>query len=131
MRTVLSTRGQVVLPKAVREQLGWQPGASLEARVTPEGGVLLHLVQGTQASRLRGILAGSPHDVLQDLLAERRAEVERDNATWQGRRLAEGKAHYATEYEPDIEELKRAFWADWPDPPGYDIDDEGHFYRVT
>lgn len=117
-----------MLPKAVRQQVGWQPGAPLEARVTPEGDVLLHLVQGSQFERLRGMLAGSPHDVLKDLLAERRSEVEREEAEY-ARRVAEGKAEYRA--EPDIEELKRSFWSDWPDPPGYDIDDQGNFYRLT
>lgn len=115
-----------MLPKAVREQVGWQPGAALEARVTAEGDVILHLVQGTQFERLRGMLAGSPHDVLQDLLAERRAEVEQEAAERE-RRLAEGKTYY----EPDIEELKREFWREGHDPPGYDIDDHGNIYRVT
>lgn len=33
METVLSTKGQIVLPKKLRQQLGLRPGDRLEARV--------------------------------------------------------------------------------------------------
>ncbi len=35
--TVLSTKGQVILPKAVRDQRGWKPGTKLTVEETPEG----------------------------------------------------------------------------------------------
>lgn len=38
--TVLSTKGQVVLPKALREDLGWPPGTRIEAVRTAEGVLL-------------------------------------------------------------------------------------------
>ncbi|HYF23944.1 MAG TPA: AbrB/MazE/SpoVT family DNA-binding domain-containing protein [Caulobacteraceae bacterium] len=38
--TVLSTKGQVILPKAVRERRGWRPGARLVVQETPEGVLL-------------------------------------------------------------------------------------------
>ena len=38
--TTLSTKGQVILPKAIREKLKWDAGAKLIARET-EGGVIL------------------------------------------------------------------------------------------
>ncbi len=38
--TVLSTKGQVILPKAVREQLNWKPGTRLTIEQTADGVVL-------------------------------------------------------------------------------------------
>lgn len=38
--TVLSTKGQVILPKAVRERLRWEPGVRLVVEET-EGGVVI------------------------------------------------------------------------------------------
>ena len=38
--TTLSTKGQVILPKAVRDQLGWPVGARLEVEALADGVVL-------------------------------------------------------------------------------------------
>jgi AbrB family looped-hinge helix DNA binding protein len=38
--TTVSTKGQVILPKAVRERLRWSPGTRLLIEETPEGVVL-------------------------------------------------------------------------------------------
>ena len=38
--TVLSTKGQLILPKAVRDQLNWKPGTQLTIEQTPDGVVL-------------------------------------------------------------------------------------------
>jgi len=38
--TTVSTKGQVILPKAIRDQLNWTPGTRLTVERT-EGGVLL------------------------------------------------------------------------------------------
>lgn len=38
--TVVSTKGQVILPKAVRDRLDWQPGARLLVEETPDGVLL-------------------------------------------------------------------------------------------
>lgn len=35
--TTLSTKGQVVIPKALREACGWQPGISLTVEAVPQG----------------------------------------------------------------------------------------------
>lgn len=39
-RTRLSSKGQVIIPKAVRERRGWRPGAELEVEDRSEGVVL-------------------------------------------------------------------------------------------
>ena len=38
--TVVSTKGQVILPKAVRDQRGWKPGTKLTVEETPDGVLL-------------------------------------------------------------------------------------------
>lgn len=38
--TVLSTKGQVILPKAVRDERGWKPGTKLTVEPTPDGVLL-------------------------------------------------------------------------------------------
>lgn len=40
MHTKMSEKGQVVVPKAVRDRLGWLPGTDLEV-IETEGGVTL------------------------------------------------------------------------------------------
>ena len=39
-RTTVSTKGQVVLPKALRDRHGWGPGTRLVVEDTPQGVVL-------------------------------------------------------------------------------------------
>ncbi|MBE7218017.1 MAG: AbrB/MazE/SpoVT family DNA-binding domain-containing protein [Caulobacteraceae bacterium] len=41
--TTLSTKGQVILPKAVRESRGWKPGDRLSVEETPDGALILRL----------------------------------------------------------------------------------------
>lgn len=38
--TIVSTKGQVILPKAVRERHAWQPGTRLTVEETPDGVLL-------------------------------------------------------------------------------------------
>jgi AbrB family looped-hinge helix DNA binding protein len=80
-RTRLSAKGQMVLPKRIREQLGWRQGQELE--VDRQGDRIV--VRAAEAGRgdwlagfLRweGTLKGT--DALGELEAEHRAEVEAD-----------------------------------------------------
>lgn len=86
--TTLSSKGQVIIPKPVRESQGWPPGTvfRVEAR---DGGVLLTpqpLFDPTQADQVAGCLAPpksrarkvAPQDEAQAL--RRRAAAE-DRAT--------------------------------------------------
>jgi antitoxin PrlF len=41
MSTTVTVKGQVTLPKAVREAAGIQPGDRVNVRVRPEGGVIV------------------------------------------------------------------------------------------
>ena len=65
--TKVSTKGQVILPKAIRERRQWTPGTRLAVVETPDG-VLLKPVQlfpSTRAEDVFGILAfsGGPKSV--------------------------------------------------------------------
>jgi AbrB family looped-hinge helix DNA binding protein len=55
MRTRLSSKGQLVLPKDVRAKQGWTEGTEIEVEEAP-GGVLLRLVDGTRGSSLDDLL---------------------------------------------------------------------------
>jgi len=55
-RTTLSAEGQVVLPKAVRDALAWQPGQAIEV-VQHSGGVTLRAVPATTGAATGEILA--------------------------------------------------------------------------
>lgn len=62
--TIMSTKGQVILPKAVRDQRRWSPGTRLTVEDTPDG-VLLKaapLFEPTSVDQVYGCLKydGSP-----------------------------------------------------------------------
>ena len=75
---VLSSKGQVVLPKEVRDKLGIGPGDTLQVRLEDEAIVLERAAKprGKGWRRWRGALKGS--NCLATLAEEHRAEVERD-----------------------------------------------------
>ena len=54
VKTKLSTKGQVVLPKAIREKRGWGPGAELIVEERPEG-VLLRPAPKAAATRFEDV----------------------------------------------------------------------------
>ena len=59
LTTVVSTKGQVILPKAIREQRHWPAGTRLTIENTPEGVVLkpVSLFPETSVAALFGSLA--------------------------------------------------------------------------
>jgi len=78
MTVKMGPKGQVVIPKRVRERLGLKPGDE----------VVVEAVDGEARVRrfeddvpLRGMLADGP-DLLAALAAERREERERDERKW-------------------------------------------------
>jgi antitoxin PrlF len=73
----LSSKGQLVLPKAVRQALKLRTGAEFDIRIT-EGRIVLEPITTTPVSALYGKYAGI--DFLADLETEHRREV-RDDAT--------------------------------------------------
>lgn len=76
----ISSKGQLVIPAAIRDELGIEPGTKVEARV--EGGNVV-LDFETLAAKLRkidamqGFTAGGP-SMTDALLEERRRERERE-----------------------------------------------------
>ena len=57
--TTLTSKGQMTLPKAVRDELGLQPGDRLDCLVQPDGTIRLVPVT-VRLADLRGILGKPP-----------------------------------------------------------------------
>jgi AbrB family looped-hinge helix DNA binding protein len=81
--TTVSTKGQVILPKAIRERRGWRPGTRLVVEDTPEG-VLLKpapLFPPTRPEDVFGILKYSgPPKTIEEMDEAITAEVKRRRA---------------------------------------------------
>lgn len=76
-QTIVSSRGQIVLPKAIRDKLHWKPGTKLTIEHRPEG-VLLKPVEkkvGRPVAELAGILQ---YDGPPKTIAEMNAAIERE-----------------------------------------------------
>ncbi len=78
-RTTLSAKGQVVIPKEVREQLGLQKGDQFEIDVAQDRLVLRCLPRKRTLLELEGAFAG-PDSLTGALLEERRQDLEREEA---------------------------------------------------
>jgi AbrB family looped-hinge helix DNA binding protein len=52
--TKLSTKGQVILPKTIREAYGWNPGTEFAVEEVP-GGVALRPLRPSPAARLEDV----------------------------------------------------------------------------
>jgi len=85
--TTLSTKGQVILPKSIRERRRWGPGTRLVVEDIPEG-VLLKpapLFSPTRPEDVYGMLKYSgPPKTIEEMDAAITAEVKRRHA--RGRR---------------------------------------------
>lgn len=84
-RTVrLSTKGQVVLPKSIRQRRNWESGASLTIEETAEGVLLKEasLFAPTKLEEVSGMLsyAGPPKSI-EDMDASVLAEAKRRDAS--------------------------------------------------
>lgn len=71
----LSSKGQVVLPKKIRESMRLKSGDRFLARIV-DGKIILEPVQVDLIDRLYGKFAG--HDLLKDLENEHRWEIENE-----------------------------------------------------
>lgn len=83
LTTTVSTKGQVILPKAIRERRNWRPGTQLVVEDTP-GGVLLKpapVFAPTRPEEVAGMLAyrGRPK-TLEEMDAAITTEVKRRRA---------------------------------------------------
>lgn len=81
--TILSTKGQVILPKSIRERRKWGPGTRLTVEETPEG-VLLKpapLFPRTRSEDVAGSLAyDGPPKTIEEMHDCIEAEVRRRHA---------------------------------------------------
>lgn len=71
----LSSKGQLVIPRLIRQQLRLKTGDQLQVRVQ-EGRIILVPVQEDVIDKLHGMFAGSK--MLDELEEEHRQEVEDD-----------------------------------------------------
>jgi AbrB family looped-hinge helix DNA binding protein len=55
--TILSSKGQVIIPKTLREARRWGPGTQLEVHDTPEGVLLRPAVPKSKVSLAGGLAA--------------------------------------------------------------------------
>ena len=77
MEATLAERGQVVIPKAIRDQLGLTPGTLLT--FTVEGGKLIVRKKVDDAfSRARGILKLEPGETVDSIMRELRGRAPGD-----------------------------------------------------
>jgi AbrB family looped-hinge helix DNA binding protein len=84
--TRLTSKGQVVIPKPIRERLHWRPGTTLGVEELGDGTVrLAPLPSIDPIDSLYGCLRGHPRDPLAELEAEHRAEIEADERWRRGR----------------------------------------------
>lgn len=76
-KVVVGEKGRLVIPAAIREQFGWKTGTELLI-VHTEHGIEL-CTRDALIDRLRGSLK-SDTNVVDELIAERRAEAAREDA---------------------------------------------------
>jgi AbrB family looped-hinge helix DNA binding protein len=83
LTTTVSTKGQVILPKAIRQRKHWEPGTRLVVEDTPDG-VLLKaapVFAPTQPEDVAGMLAHrGPQKTPEEMDAAIAAEVTRRRA---------------------------------------------------
>jgi AbrB family looped-hinge helix DNA binding protein len=83
--TRVTSKGQVVIPKPVREQLRWASGTQLAVEIMAGGAVCLTPLEAEDSiDILYGCLKDLPRDPLVDLEAEHQAEIAADER-WQRR----------------------------------------------
>jgi AbrB family looped-hinge helix DNA binding protein len=77
--TRVTSKGQIVIPKPVRERLRWAPGTQLAVEEVGDGTVRLAPLQTADPiDSLYGCLKTHPRDPLAELVAEHAAEIEAD-----------------------------------------------------
>jgi len=83
LTTVVSTKGQVILPKSIRQHRHWEPGTRLVVEETPEG-VLLKAAPVFAPTRPDDVYGFLPHQgppkTLEDMEASIVAEAKRRHA---------------------------------------------------
>ena len=73
MTVTLSTKGQLVIPKPIRDALGLRAGTRFDIRLTDEGTLILDPILDSPIDALYGKYAGA--DFLTDLETEHQQEI--------------------------------------------------------
>jgi AbrB family looped-hinge helix DNA binding protein len=82
-KATISSKGQIAIPKAVRERLNLKAGTEVSIDVQGEALVMKKTVRNNPDwLTMRGMFRGA--DLLKDLTDERAAEIARDSARIQG-----------------------------------------------
>ena len=83
LTTTVSTKGQIILPKVIRDQLRWEPGTRLVVEDTADG-VLLKTAQAFPPTKGEQVFACLPYrgppKTLDEMNAGVAAEVRRRHA---------------------------------------------------
>lgn len=80
IKATVSSKGQIAIPKSVRERLNLKPGTQVQIDVKGETLVMKRVVTGFPDWRtMRGMVRGGP-SLTKALEEERAAEVAHDNA---------------------------------------------------
>jgi len=81
-RVVVGDRGRLVLPSAVRSELGIEPGTRLLVSAEPDGSVRLRPYRAVaeEGRGLLAVLAPTNRSMVDELLAERRREAARESS---------------------------------------------------
>jgi AbrB family looped-hinge helix DNA binding protein len=80
IKATVSSKGQIAIPKSVRERLDLKPGTQVEIDIKGEAVVMRKLVSGFPGWRtMQGMVSAGP-SLTQALEEEHRAEMERDDA---------------------------------------------------
>ncbi len=79
---MVGERGRLVLPSAVRAELGIKPGMRMLLSTEPDGSLRLrpYRIVAEQGRGLLARLAPADRSMVDELLAERRREAEREGA---------------------------------------------------
>jgi AbrB family looped-hinge helix DNA binding protein len=83
-KATISSKGQIAIPKAVRERLNLKPGTAISIDVQGEALVMKRLVQDFPNWRTMQGMVQTGESLTRALEAEHRAELARDDARLQG-----------------------------------------------
>jgi AbrB family looped-hinge helix DNA binding protein len=82
-KVIISSKGQIAVPKALRERLNLKAGTEVSIDVQGEALVMKRMVREHSDWRtMRGMFRGA--DLLKDLTDDQAAEIARDSARIQG-----------------------------------------------
>jgi AbrB family looped-hinge helix DNA binding protein len=85
IKATISSKGQIAIPKAVRERLNLKTGTEISIDVQGEALVMKRLVRDFPDWRtMQGMVRGG-ESLTQSLEADHRAELAHDDARFQGR----------------------------------------------